>query len=141
MHSIIFLIIVFSPGVLFSQISVADKNSADDTISAYRGLNLEINVPYENNLGTFQSAFIFRRSFSQFIINSASIWLVTKTFFNQPVYYNFLSEPLSGDMLQPLRLQYEREKKLSTLRYVLGMAQTGAVGYLLYRHIKKYGIK
>jgi hypothetical protein len=25
------------------------------------------------------------------------------------------------------------------VRYVLGMAQAGAVGYMAYRHIKKYG--
>jgi hypothetical protein len=36
---------------------------------------------------------------------------------------------------------YIETSKINPLYYVLGMAQAGAVGYLAYRHIKKFGLK
>ncbi len=141
MRRIIILFTISLSTVVLPQNSVKDNNSTKDSISTFRGLNLEINIPYKNEFNSFQSAYLFNNAVSNLDIDSTSIWLATKTFFNQQVYYGFSSETHSGDMLQPLRLYYESEKKLSTLRYVLGMAQTGAAGYLLYRHIKKYGFK
>ncbi len=41
--------------------------------------------------------------------------------------------------LSPFYAQYLEDSKFNPLRYVLGMAQIGAVGYLAYKHIKKYG--
>lgn len=41
--------------------------------------------------------------------------------------------------LSPLYKQYIEDSKFDAVRYVLGMAQVGAVGYLAYKHIKKYG--
>jgi hypothetical protein len=59
----------------------------------------------------------------------------------------FTGGPLSGgvlepraDLMSPLRLQMDREKNLSPFRMVLGAVETGAVGYMAYRHIKKYGL-
>jgi hypothetical protein len=43
------------------------------------------------------------------------------------------------DLMSPLRLQFEKEK-LSPFQNALGAVQLGAVGYLAYRHIKKYGL-
>ena len=44
-----------------------------------------------------------------------------------------------ADLMSPLRLQMERDR-LSPLQSALGAVQLGAVGYLAYRHIKKYGL-
>ena len=41
--------------------------------------------------------------------------------------------------LSSLYTQYVEDSKFDAFRYVLGMAQVGAVGYLAYKHIKKYG--
>jgi hypothetical protein len=41
--------------------------------------------------------------------------------------------------LSPLYAQYIEDSKFNPVRYILGMAQVGAVGYLAYKHIKKYG--
>lgn len=41
--------------------------------------------------------------------------------------------------LSPLYTQYIEDSKFDAVKYVLGMAQVGAVGYLAYKHIKKYG--
>ncbi len=139
MRSIIFLLIIILNSVCFSQDTKND--SAKDSITTFRGLNLEINIPYKNEFKSFQTEYLFSNSLSDFNVDSTSIWLATKSFFNQPAYFSLSSEDVSGDLLKPLRTQYESEQKLSALRYILGMAQTGAVGYLLYKRIKKYGFK
>jgi len=41
--------------------------------------------------------------------------------------------------LSPFYTQYIEDSKFDVVRYVLGMAEVGAVGYLAYKHIKKYG--
>jgi hypothetical protein len=39
----------------------------------------------------------------------------------------------------PLYQQYLRDSEFDMVRYVLGALQAGAVGYMAYRYIKKYG--
>jgi hypothetical protein len=41
--------------------------------------------------------------------------------------------------MSPLRLQVARDK-LSPFQTALGAVQLGAVGYMAYRHVKKYGL-
>ncbi len=50
-----------------------------------------------------------------------------------------LGKDFSPHFLSPLEKQYLENSKFNPVRYILGMAQVGAVGYLAYRHIKKYG--
>lgn len=45
----------------------------------------------------------------------------------------------SPHFLSPLEKQYLENSKFDPVRYALGMVQAGAVGYLAYKHIKKYG--
>ena len=48
-------------------------------------------------------------------------------------------QKFSPHFLSPLEKQYLEDSKFDPLRYALGMVQAGAVGYLAYKHIKKYG--
>lgn len=43
------------------------------------------------------------------------------------------------DMTLPLYQKYLEDSKFNPFRYALGMVQVGAVGYLAYKHIRKYG--
>lgn len=43
------------------------------------------------------------------------------------------------DMTLPLYQKYLEDSKFNPFRYALGMVQVGAVGYLAFKHIKKYG--
>jgi hypothetical protein len=62
----------------------------------------------------------------------------------------FLSSTARGDYF-PLRAEahlldnyhrfYLEDSKIDPVKLVLGMAQAGAVGYLAYKHIKKYGLR
>jgi hypothetical protein len=45
-----------------------------------------------------------------------------------------------ADLLAPYRLQVKQDKGLNVFQTVLGAMETGAVGYMAYRHIKKYGL-
>jgi len=141
LYSIIILLFVVFSAVILPQKTDKESIPAKDSVSAFRGLNLEQNIPFKNEFNSFQPGYLFNNSFSNLNIDSTSTWLATKTFFNQPGYSSFSSENVSRDMLKPLRIQYEGEKNVSLLRYVLGIAQTGTVGYLLYKRIKKYGLK
>ncbi|MBE0539205.1 MAG: hypothetical protein IH620_05785 [Ignavibacterium sp.] len=48
-------------------------------------------------------------------------------------------EDFSQHFLYPLEKQYLENSKFDPVKYALGMVQAGAVGYLAYKHIKKYG--
>jgi hypothetical protein len=43
------------------------------------------------------------------------------------------------DLTSPFRLQREKEKRLLPLMVALGAIEAGAVGYMAYQHIRKYG--
>ena len=44
-----------------------------------------------------------------------------------------------ADLLSPYLLGLERDKELSTLHTILGAVSLGAVAYVAYRHVQKYG--
>ena len=48
-------------------------------------------------------------------------------------------QKFSPHFLYPLEKQYLENSKFDPVKYALGMVQAGAVGYLAYKHIKKYG--
>ncbi|MFO7526367.1 MAG: hypothetical protein R6W68_13030 [Ignavibacteriaceae bacterium] len=90
-----------------------------DEFDFYRDLyHSNIQIPPDNDKNTIQlrTEMLIRQS--------------TKNNFNEDNNYYFLS---------PLYNKYIEESKFNPVRYVLGMAQLSAVGYLAYRHIKKYG--
>jgi hypothetical protein len=51
----------------------------------------------------------------------------------------FKSKINFDDMTLPLYQKYLEDSKFNPFTYALGMMQAGAVGYLAYKHIKKYG--
>ena len=65
-----------------------------------------------------------------------TVWLRTSLAISNTndTYQNF-----SPYFLSPLEKQYLEDSKFNPLKYALGMVQAGAVGYLAYKHIKKYG--
>ena len=54
-----------------------------------------------------------------------------------PVFEN--NHELNTDLLYPA-MPFDEKSKLSFLYSMLGAVQTGAVGYLAYKHIKKFGL-
>lgn len=68
--------------------------------------------------------------------DSQTIWLRTSILISQRAD---LTNETPNNLLSPLYTQYIESTKFNPIRYVLGVAQAGAVGYLAYKHIKKYG--
>jgi len=64
-------------------------------------------------------------------------WLWTSYAISNQV--TFQSNANFEDMTLPLYQKYLEDSKFNPFRYALGMVQAGAVGYLAYTHIKKYG--
>lgn len=69
---------------------------------------------------------------------NGSIWLRTRLAITNSIEQN--SYESSSDLLQPYYNFYKESKEISLFRRMLGMAQIGAVGYLAYKHLKKYGL-
>jgi len=66
-------------------------------------------------------------------------WLWTSYAISNSSQEIFQPELNLDDMTQPLYQKYLEDSKFNPFRYALGMMQVGAVGYLAYKHIKKYG--
>ena len=45
------------------------------------------------------------------------------------------------DLTAPLKLQLADQEKYQTWRMILGSIQAGGTAYILYQHLKKYGLK
>ncbi len=68
-----------------------------------------------------------------------TIWMWTKLSITNSGSHEYHPGETPGSMIEPLHEQFIENSKFNPVRYVLGMAQTAAVGYLAYQHIKKYG--
>ena len=66
-----------------------------------------------------------------------TVWLRTSIIISKE---EFSDNKFSPHFLEPLEAKYHKDSKFNVFRYALGMAQAGAVGYLAYKHIKKYGL-
>jgi hypothetical protein len=69
-----------------------------------------------------------------------TIWMWTSLSISNYRQQYFDSGNSPSELIAPLHQEFLENSKLNPVRYVLGMAQTAAVGYLAYRHIKKYGL-
>lgn len=69
-----------------------------------------------------------------------TIWMWTNLSLNNSGRIDFHPGQSPVSMIEPLHQQYIENSKLNPVRYILGMAQTAAVGYLAYKHIRKYGL-
>ena len=69
--------------------------------------------------------------------NPSTVWLRTELL----IMNNSQSDlgDINTHFTSPLYQQYLRDSEFDMVRYVLGVAQASAVGYMAYRHIKKYG--
>ncbi len=132
-----FQIIVFLTLFSFCIYPQDAKNDYDKKISATDNLQ-RLQIQFDD--------FEFYRDLNYMKINMPSvgdtntIWMWTSLSINNSgnPYINYGSS--SSELISPLNQKFLQDSKLNPVFYVLGMAQTAAVGYLAYRHIKKYGL-
>jgi len=70
--------------------------------------------------------------------NPSTVWLRTQLLISNNTGQSGSSE-ITTHFTSPLYQQYLRDSEFDMFRYILGVAQASAVGYMAYRHIKKYG--
>jgi len=70
--------------------------------------------------------------------NPSTVWLRTQLLISNNTGQSGSGE-ITTHFTSPLYQQYLRDSEFDMVRYVLGAVQAGAVGYMAYRHIKKYG--
>jgi hypothetical protein len=132
----IFLFLTFLSASLFAQVEDTNKILSKDS--------LKIRF-HPNSLNEIQIKFdefeLYRNLYSMNMSVSTdndpqTVWLRTSIILSQN---NKLQNETPDNLLAPLYNQYLETTKFDQVRYFLGMAQAGAVGYLVYKHIKKFG--
>ncbi len=66
-------------------------------------------------------------------------WLWTSYAISNSGQESVFAESNFDNITLPLYQKFLADSRIDPIRYVLGVAEVGAVGYLAYRHIKKYG--
>lgn len=120
--------------------TVAQNKPDVDTISIHN-FSLPPEVFHDYELSTSFFPEIYRLSlFNKFLEDTSNVWIRTRMitgFLNnedQKITANNASQ-----LLNPLYNKFLENQKYSTLYSILGSVQVGAVAYMAYKHIKKYG--
>lgn len=102
----------------------------------------------QSKMELYRSESSFRISPESFLLNDdqlhkndfSTVWLRTRlAVMNSGLQYEDNTNKPSN-FLHPYYMFYLESKNISLLRKALGLAQLGAVGYLAYKHLKKYGL-
>jgi hypothetical protein len=136
----------FSFLILVLVISAADDNFSQreeelfsrDSVYRFQGIIPPVEFQYDLNK-------IFSKPISNqipqevlFDDNPSTVWLRTQLFISNNAE-QFGYDEINTHFTSPLYQQYLKDSEFDMFRYVLGIAQASAVGYMAYRHIKKYG--
>jgi hypothetical protein len=113
-------------------------NNDIDSTFRYQGIIPPIEFQYN-----FDEIFSksFTNDFSSEVLldnNPSTVWLRTELLISTNSE-EFVGSRINTHFTSPLYQQYLKNSEFDMVRYVLGIAQTSAVAYMAYRHIKKYG--
>lgn len=134
----IIILIIFLTPLLFTQTDENYKSNTDKDSVKIKSTQKNI----EQMLARFDE-FELYRSLNNYKMqipldeDTNTVWLRTSIIISEE---GFSDNKFSPHFLAPLEQKYYRDSKFNLIRYALGMAQAGAVGYLAYKHIKKYGL-
>lgn len=120
----------------FSQQEKKPLNNAD---SLYRFQGIIPPVEYQYDLNQFFIEPLFNEIPDEVLFedNPSNVWLRTELLISNNSQSGF--GEINTFFTAPLYQQYLRDSEFDMVRYVLGTIQTGAVAYMAYRHVKKYG--
>jgi hypothetical protein len=134
-----FLILQFVLSVSYSCYAQQEDAPIDNKDSVYRFQGIIPPVEYQYDLNQFFIEPLFNKIPDEILFedNPSNVWLRTELLISN----NSQSElgEVNTFFTAPLYQQYLEDSKLDMVKYILGTVQAGAVGYMAYRHIKKYG--
>ena len=111
-----------------------------DSVLRYQGIIPAFNFNYSFNDLIHYNNPDFIQDNLPFYNDSSTIWLRTE----MAISSSLLFQEKTGANQHFTSILYQKhleDSKFDPVRYVLGMAQLGAVGYLVYKRIKKYGFR
>ena len=134
-----FLVLIFVFSVSYSNFSQQVEENYKTKDSVYRFQGIIPPVEFQYNLDEIFSKPIAPNIPNDILFddNPSTVWLRTELL----IMKNSQSDlgNINTNFTSPLYHQYLRDSEFDMVRYVLGAVQAGAVGYMAYRHIKKYG--
>ena len=135
--SAFFLVLLIPYCFCFSQQRENNLINRPDSIYRFHGIIPPIEFQY--NLDEIFSNPITSKISEDvlFDTNPSTIWLRTELLVSNNS--DFRGSEINTHFTSSLYQQYLRDSEFNMVRYVLGLAQTSAVAYMAYRHIKKYG--
>ena len=112
------------------------KDTLKTILPSYKNVN-----PFEFDMPDFElyRSLYFSDNKVPGNVDSNSIWLWTSVSLSQQNSHHFLSTGESPHMLSNFHDMYIEKSRFNIVRSVLGAVQVGAVGFLAYKSIKKYG--
>jgi hypothetical protein len=130
--------------LIFFALSIHSQEAENKLIelsdSSFRFQGIVLPIEYQYDMSEFYIAPLFSQIPDEILFedNSSTVWLRTELLLSNR---NMLTEngEINTHFTSPLYQQYLKDSEFDMVRYVLGAVQAGAVAYMAYRHIKKYG--
>jgi len=125
---------------LVVQAQEIDKISEQLTDSTYRYQGIIPPIEFQYNIEELFNTPILNNIPDNILFdkNPSTIWLRTEVLISSSSIQPGLDE-VNTHFTSPLYQQYLRDSEFDVVRTILGTVQAGAVGYMAYRHIKRYG--
>jgi len=129
---------IFFFSIIFVAISYAQGKIDTSKVESRRLNCIKYLQPSYNEVGFYDKLYF---SDTQVIINENpnTIWLWTSISLSNQNSSNSRFQKNSYQILSPLVQLYLDKSKINPMEYILGLVQTGVVGYMAFQHIKKYG--
>ena len=117
-----------------------EKYSIQFSDSSNRFQGIVPPVEYQYDMSEFYITPLFNQIPDEVLFeeNPSNIWLRTEVLISNNSSLNNFGE-VNTFFTAPLYQQYLKDSEFDMVRYILGTVQAGAVAYMAYRHIKKYG--
>lgn len=130
------IVVFFIADYCFSQKEEVYKS--EDSVYRFQGIIPP--VEYQYNLDEFFTKPLFNQTVEDIFFedNPSNIWLRTELLISRSYSQTEYGE-VNTFFTAPLYQQYLRDSEFDMMKYILGTVQTGAVAYMAYRYIKKYG--
>ncbi len=135
----IITIFILLPGYIFAQSEDTIVPSMADTVFRYQGVNPVMNFHFDDYDLYLPFDFSIAESEQLPEGNISNLKLRTELALLYPTAFSTSSTDALDHLMLPFYNRYLESTKIDPVRYVLGLAQAAAVGYMAYRHIKKYG--
>jgi hypothetical protein len=134
----IICILIFLLAVNIKAQSAVNRNLSDTlktSIEPFLNDELNRNLSNPNSLNKDFTNFQTRN----LSLDTSSIWLQARMQVGETVNDDQIKSNFNLSVLNPLRQQLSDIESMKVMKYILTTVQVGAVGYLAYQHIKKYG--